>query len=232
MTSHILSLSFSLSLTNTLTHSLTLTLILTLTRLLVHSLIHSLTHLLTHSLTHTHSLIHIHTHTFFADLFDILADTMNASPRVQARPRQSERTYVWERKICRTRATADRPRLREHDARYPLFFVSPFFLHALSSTLSFLFFDLLLLLLLLLMVAAAISAAAVVQVYSAGVVTEDFSLAGMFGRKSVSTKAGPLHKIGHLSYGNIPCQRLHPQVPIIRQQDNFPPETSWLTLFC
>lgn len=55
------------------------------------------------------------------------------------------------------------------------------------------------------MVAAAISAAAVVQVYSAGVVTEDFSLAGMFGRKSVSTKAGPLHKIGHLSYGNIPC---------------------------
>lgn len=78
-----------------------------------------------------------------------------------------------------------------------------FFLHALSSTLSFLFF--VLLLLLLLMVAAAISAAAVVQVYSAGVVTEDFSLAGMFGRKSISTKAGPLHKIGHLSYGNIPC---------------------------
>lgn len=51
-------------------------------------------------------------------------------------------------------------------------------------------------------------------------------------RHAVSAESSPLHEIGNFPHGHVPGQSLHPEVPVLREQNHLPSQTPRLTLLC
>jgi len=51
-------------------------------------------------------------------------------------------------------------------------------------------------------------------------------------RHAVSAESSPLHEIGNFPHGHVPGQSLHPEVPVLREQNHFSSQTPRLSLLC